>query len=202
MSLNAYVWAGQLPLDVTSATAFRVLLKMADVADAEGRGVWLSRQTMADELKCSVRTIQRALNELKLAGLIVEGDKRAVAHIRHDRRPVVYDLCLSAELSPELPIDGVTNLSRHGVTNLARRDKSEPNGVTTVVTQTVTKPSQSPKSLNPRGPQFAPAAKPPRVNAQPQTLMPCSEATEHAFKFGICQHCNTARENLRQKETA
>lgn len=195
MSLNAYVWAGQLPLDVTSATAFRVLLKMADVADAEGRGVWLTTSRMAEELGCSVRTVQRAVRELQIARLIHEGDKRAVAHIRSDRRPTVYDLNMRAETAPQIDLDGVTKMSRG--------DKSVQNGVTTVVAhRTVTKPLNSSESVNYRAPRFQTIATPPRTITKPDILAPCTSHDGHAFKRGVCQHCNTAREHLREQASA
>ena len=203
MSLNAYVWAGQLPLDITSATAFRVLLKMADVADADGRGVWLTTSRMAEELGCSVRTVQRAVKELQLAGLIHEGDKRAVAHIRSDRRPTVYDLNMTAETAPQIDLDGVTKMSSHGVTKMSRGDKSVHNGVTTVVAhRTVTKPLNSPESVNHRAPSFQSIATPPRTITKPDILAPCTNHDGHAFKRGVCQHCNTAREHLRDQASA
>ena len=198
MSLNAYVWAGNLPLDLINATAFRVLLKMADVADQDGRGVWLSRSRIAEELGCSIRTVQRALNDLKLAGLIAEGDKRAVSHIRSDRRPVVYDLKMSPHTSPQFDIDGVTESPIHGVTKVTRRANSEPNGVTTGVTQYVTKPSNSFTSSNYRVATLPTVPIPPRHIIKPEVLAPCTHADGHTFKFGVCLHCNQSRESLRE----
>lgn len=98
MSLEAYVWAANLPLDACSGTAFRVLLKYADRADKLGYTCWRSVPDMAVELGCSKRTIQRAIAELVAAGLIRPGDQRHVEHLRADRRPVVYDVLTTALL--------------------------------------------------------------------------------------------------------
>lgn len=92
MSLEAYIWAADLPLNVCSATAYRVLIKYADCADKYGYRAWRSERELADELGCSTRTIRRARAELVEAGLISVGDQRYVAHLRGDRRPIVYDL--------------------------------------------------------------------------------------------------------------
>lgn len=92
MSLEAYIWAGSLPVGVCSGTAFRVLLKYADRVDSHGRAGWFTAATLADELECSERTVRRAIRELLDVGLMSEGDQRFVAHIRGNHRPIVYDL--------------------------------------------------------------------------------------------------------------
>lgn len=109
MSLNAYIWAANLPLNVVSSTAFRVLLKYADRADERGLTSWHTAGGLADMLGCSKRTAQRAIAELVECGLLVEGDQRFVSHLRGDRRPVVYDLPMSAEVQAQLPGYGFPN---------------------------------------------------------------------------------------------
>lgn len=92
MSLEAYLWASDLPLNVCSSTAYRVLIKYANGADKFGCTTWRSETDLAEELGCSTRTIRRARAELVELGLMSLGDQRYVQHIRADRRPVVYDL--------------------------------------------------------------------------------------------------------------
>lgn len=92
MSLEAYIWAGNLRLDECDGTAFRVLLKYADRADKYGRTAWYKASDLAEELGCHRSTIQRAIAELLAAGLMSKGDQRFVAHIPANYRPVVYDL--------------------------------------------------------------------------------------------------------------
>lgn len=104
MSERAMSWANDLPYGVVGPLAYRVLLKLADVATRDGRRAWRSKVELADELQVSPRSVQRAFRELEDttpdgtqrgaddAGLIVAGDQRHVAHIRGDKRPTVYDL--------------------------------------------------------------------------------------------------------------
>lgn len=134
MSLNAFIWAANLPLNLVSATAYRVLLKYADRADPHGRTAWIGTADLADEFGVDPRTIQRARQELIVNGLLREGDQNYVAHIRRDRRPVVFDVAMTAETSPQLDVDGVTTgVASHGVAKMSRGDKPRSNGVTTGV---------------------------------------------------------------------
>lgn len=136
MSLEAYIWAANLPLSRCNGTPFRVLLQLADRADKLGYGAYPHVSTIADVLECSERTVQRAFRELRTSGLIREGDQRFVAHLRSDRRPVVYDVLTTALQVIEsrgdncdTPID-------------SRGDTYGPRGVTTAVAQgTVHEPS-------------------------------------------------------------
>lgn len=92
MSLEAYIWAGNLRLDECDGTAFRVLLKYADRVDPYGRTAWYTAAALAADLGCSVSTIRRAIRELINAGLMSPGDQRFVQHIPANYRPIVYDL--------------------------------------------------------------------------------------------------------------
>ncbi|HEU5223942.1 MAG TPA: helix-turn-helix domain-containing protein [Candidatus Lumbricidophila sp.] len=96
MSLNAYIWAADLPLSRCNGTAHRVLLKLADRADELGYGSYPKLATIADTLECSVRTVQRAIRELIESGLIREGDQRYVEHLDGRYRPTVYDVLTAA----------------------------------------------------------------------------------------------------------
>lgn len=114
MSLEAYIWAANLPLSACNGTTHRVLLQLADRADPSGAGSYPSAATIADALDCSTRTVRRALVELRLLGLIVEGDQRFVQHIDSRYRPTVYDLMTPARLVANhlgLNIPGVTTMS-------------------------------------------------------------------------------------------
>lgn len=92
MSWQAMAWADGLPYDATTPIAYRVLLKLANVAADDGTRAWRSKKDMADELDVSERTIQRALKELRGSVLIQPGDQRHVTHIPANRRPTVFDL--------------------------------------------------------------------------------------------------------------
>lgn len=139
MSLEAYIWAASLPLSACNGTAFRVLLQLADRADPHGYAAYPHVRTVADTLECSVRTVQRALVELRVEGLIREGDQRYVQHLDPRYRPVVYDL-----ITPALQVrEHLASRDDIPVTpNASRGDSSWRPGVTTAVAQgTVQEPS-------------------------------------------------------------
>lgn len=135
MSLEAYIWAANLPLSTCNGTAFRVLLQLADRADKLGYGAYPSINTMADVLECSTRTIQRALVDLRAAGLIRLGDQRYVDHIDPRYRPTVYDVITAALAYGESRGDIFVTPDE------SRGDTSGHPGVTTGVAITVLKPT-------------------------------------------------------------
>lgn len=186
MSLAAYVWVQSLPMDATPThRAFRVLLKMADVADADGRNVWLSKARIAEELVTSLSTVTRALQELRLAGLIVDGDKRAVAHLKGNRRPNVYDLNMRAIIAPQLDISGVSELTPQS----SRGVNSRRLGVSTGDTQTVSKPVKQLNSRNHRG-SAEPVDNYDAASWQADHLIPCKKAPLHDFDPEMfCRAC-------------
>ena len=116
MSLEAYVWAAQLPLHTCSAAGYRVLLMLADRADPLGYGCYPQVQTMADILECSRRTVQRGLAELLALGLIRKGDQRFVAHFDGRYRPTVYDVLTPALKYAEASTSGVKSRGDSSVT--------------------------------------------------------------------------------------
>lgn len=136
MSLEAYIWAANLPLSRCNGTPFRVLLQLADRADKLGYGAYPNVSTIAEVLECSDRTVQRAIRELLRDGLIRPGDQRYVDHLDRRYRPTVYDVLTAALTVTESRGD---NLVTPGE---SRGDKSGPPGVTTVVAhRTVQEPS-------------------------------------------------------------
>lgn len=99
MSLAAYMWACSLPIDACKHAAYRVLLLMADDADALGRGAWWVDSKGAEKLGTSLSTTRRGRRELIESGLITKSpDQRPVQHIRADRRPTIYDLNTPAHI--------------------------------------------------------------------------------------------------------
>lgn len=97
MSLEATVWA-LTKADVGDAIAKLVLVGLANHADAHGRAAWPSQATLSAYAEVSDRTIRTKLAYLEQRGLIRPGDQRHVAHVRGDRRPMVWDLIMT---SPE-----------------------------------------------------------------------------------------------------
>lgn len=143
MSHQAVLWTCQLPMSACSGTAFRVLVNLAERADPLGYGAWPAVSSLADSLECSTRTVQRALRELVVAGLIrVATDQRAVGHIRADHRPTVYDVLTPALQYTESRGDIRVTPSE------SRGDNYGLHGVTTVVAITTQEPTYQDSVLN------------------------------------------------------
>lgn len=93
MSLKALTWVmEQAPVD--DPTSLLVLYALADRAHDDGTAAWPSQDWIAERARCSDRTVRRVLGKLEKQGVIVKGDPRHVAHIREDRRPTVWNLCM------------------------------------------------------------------------------------------------------------
>lgn len=150
MSLEAYIWAANLPLSRCNGTPFRVLLQLADRADQLGYGAYPSVTTIAERLECSERTVFRALKELQMLGLIRRGDQRYVEHIDPRHRPTVYDVMTWAlEYAEEHGHAPDARGDNRVTPGDFRGDRNGHPGVTTGVSRTVLKPSyqDSPRNL-------------------------------------------------------
>lgn len=93
MSIEAMTWA--LSADVGDPTRKLALVGWANHAHKDGRNAWASQATVAEYVGCSSKTIGRHVKVLLAEGWIREGDQGQVAHLRADRRPVVYDLAMT-----------------------------------------------------------------------------------------------------------
>ena len=80
---------------VSDPTARHVLLCLANYADKSGRAAFPSAKSLSADTGLAIRTVRYKLDGLLEAGAIRLGNQAiAAAYIdRHDRRPVVYDLC-------------------------------------------------------------------------------------------------------------
>jgi len=144
MSLEAYIWAANLPLSRCNGTPFRVLLQLADRADKLGYGAYPHVSTIADVLECSDRTVQRAIRDLIASELIREGDQRYVQHLDSRYRPTVYDVLTTALVMTESRGDNRVTPAR------SRGDRNGHPGVTPAVAlRTVQEPTyqDSPRDL-------------------------------------------------------
>lgn len=101
MSLAAYMWCADLPLDACGPTAFRVLLKYADRVDDLGYHGWHTEAFLAEKLGCSERTIRRARLELVEVGLLRLSEQQDVPGRQTNYRPKVYDVMTTALRSHE-----------------------------------------------------------------------------------------------------
>lgn len=135
MSWQACDWADRLPYGAVGPLAFRVLLKLANVAAEDGSRAFRDKPRIAHELGVSQRSVQRAYRELEHAALIRPGDQSFTHHIRADKRPTVYDLNFHWQViveQPQLSIDGETpTVSPYGETELSTPGSGETPGVQT-----------------------------------------------------------------------
>lgn len=108
-------WAIEQQL-VTAATARHVLLVLANYADHEGRHAFPSAATIARNTGLTERGVRLTLAKLQKLGAITPGNQAIVAaHIdRADRRPVVYDLCITG-VNAVHPVRTGGTSRRHGV---------------------------------------------------------------------------------------
>lgn len=144
MSWQACDAVDRIPHAEVKELAFRVLLKLANVAAQDGSRAWRNMHEVAVELGVSYRSVQRAIKDLEYSRLIIRGDQSHVAFIRADRRPTVYDLNLPKMLDWErynsdlpLMLEGATDGVTHGVTPLSTDTTDTPHGVTHGVTTAV-----------------------------------------------------------------
>lgn len=93
MSLDAMVWALK-HAPVSDPLAHLVLIGLADHAGPDGREARPSQKRLAEYVNVTDRTIRTKLRLLEEEGLIARGDEHLVAHLRADRRPLVWDLCM------------------------------------------------------------------------------------------------------------
>ena len=106
MSLRALTWAiYEIGSTLKDASAYRVLLILADNANDEGRGAYPSASTIAEKTGMSLRTVRNKLNDLETAGIIMRGDQALADYLPANRRSVVWDLNLEhnrrAESAPQ-----------------------------------------------------------------------------------------------------
>lgn len=132
----------KLSYDIVKPLAYRVLVKLANVADQTGKRAFRSKWEMADELGVSERSIQRALQELEQLHIIRKGDQKYTAHLRGGYRPTVYDINMSfaddvAHAGVQPLDDGLSDTleagETRGETEFSTAPGGETRGETTVV---------------------------------------------------------------------
>ena len=104
MSLKATTWALYETPKTLDAVELRLLLIIADNTDDYGRGFAKSNGKLAELAGISKRTVQTKLANLKNLGLIRAGNQKLVSYLAPNRRPVVYDLCMTrrhADFAPQ-----------------------------------------------------------------------------------------------------
>ncbi len=83
------------------------LLALANHAGRDGTGARPSQETLAWYTRKARRNVRKDIDALLKLGLIREGDQRVVAHLRADRRPVVYDLAMERKRTPVVLDEGM-----------------------------------------------------------------------------------------------
>ena len=86
---------------VDDARQLLILYALADRVHDDGTCAWPSQEWIAERARCTSRTVRNHLQKLEEDGLISRGDQQHVAHIRKDRRPIVWDLNLD-KVRPEI----------------------------------------------------------------------------------------------------
>jgi hypothetical protein len=101
VSVQSMTWALE-QRDISDATARHVLLCLANYADKNGKAAFPSANSLSEDTGLSVRTVRYKLDHLEDIGAIRLGNQSiAAAYIdRHDRRPIVYDLCIERGAAP------------------------------------------------------------------------------------------------------
>lgn len=187
MSREAQQWVAALRLDaVKSLAAFRVLDKLADAHHTDSDHAYRDVPKLADELGCSVRTVQRALRELERLGLLIVGDQSVLPRsVRPQYAPTAYRLpWRQSWTQPQLPGVTTTVTPADPVDNPARGDRHAVPGVTTVVAHRTQE-------------QLERDTRPATVRTRASST--CAGTLEpHAFsaRTGSCVYCGAGRERV------
>lgn len=104
-----------IDLDISS-TAFKLYAALARYADNQTHRAFPSRETLAERLKCSVKTVERAVTELEMAGAI-----RKESRGRYQSN--VYTLVMVNPDRTKMSIDE-TEMSVEGTKMSVRMDKN------------------------------------------------------------------------------
>lgn len=113
MSVQAITWVLEDAPDLP-AHLVGTLLALANHADRDGRGAYPAQSVVAWYTRKAERNARKDVDTLVKLGLIREGDQRLAAHIRGDRRPVVYDLAMERRREPLRPDGGMHTSPRKG----------------------------------------------------------------------------------------
>jgi hypothetical protein len=154
------------------------LAAIARYADQDGRGAHPSATTVARHTRKSESQAKRDIAALEKLGLLQRGDQSAVAYIRADQRPTVYDLPMPRGSTDDTPSSrhGVAPMTPrevdHGVAPVrARGSTGAQNGVAPVLPEEIQKRSRT-RARGAAGADAAPHAQP-----KPPWCGECDERT-------------------------
>lgn len=204
---------------INSPAEGMVLYALADRASDDGTAAWPSMQWIADRACCSRQTVRRHLRAMEERGLIRRGDQNLVSHLRHDKRPVVWDLDLGLDRLAGYQIDtpstgagyqiepsGVSNQTERGITGdtqtILNHPKNQGRGVIeSLLSQDETlAPPESHFSTPPAAPS-SPSDTPDRWSTAEDP-----RCRKHAAlprdRVPACRSCAQAREWFEERATA
>lgn len=163
LSKPAVLWALYEAEDVP-AHLLATLIAIAASTGSDGKGAYISAATVAMLTRKTESQAKRDLRALEEKKLIHRGNQRIAAHIRSDRRPVVYDVAMpergSADATSPAPrgSTGATSSDGHGVAPMhARGSTHASHGVAPVLPEEI--PNRSRKGARRAGAKGARAPK-------------------------------------------
>lgn len=143
LSKAAVLWVLYEAEDVP-AHLLATLIAIAASTDSNGKGAYISAATVAMLTRKTESQAKRDLRALEDKKLLLRGNQRIVAHIRSDRRPVVYDVAMpergSADATSSTPRGSAdaTSSDGHGVASTpARGSTHAPHGVAPVLPEEI-----------------------------------------------------------------
>lgn len=146
LSRAAILWALYEAADVP-AHLLSTLIAVAAHTGNDGQGAYISAGTVGQLTRKTESQAKRNLRELEKLGHISRGNQRLVAHIRADRRPIVYDVPMPERGSADATSSrGSTHATpqAHGVAPTPSRGSTEgPHGVAPVLPEEFLKNSRT-----------------------------------------------------------
>lgn len=138
MSWQAMDAIDQHPYDICGPLAFRVLVKLANVAANDGTRAWRLNGELAAELGVSVRSVYRALDELEQANLIRRGEQKVLQYWRGGRRPVVWDVVMHTPGAVQQPLPELEEAPESRGDTVIHSPEGQGSGVTPNMTPNMT----------------------------------------------------------------
>lgn len=200
-----------------------LLIAIANYCNPYGHNAWPSVHTLANKTRMSESTVKRHLRELEDRGVLVRGDQQQVAHLRADRRPVVWDLAMGVDgsildkdyLANDIDSRGVNLNPRNRSTQEPRGVKSGSHGGSPVTYKPSEEPSQdltsrlAPSELtgSTQPHRVTPTSRPPKKSTGPRRISPAEESPGTGRTVGIqttterVRHTKAARESISRPDS-
>lgn len=139
-----------------------ILAYCADRASDNGKGIWASKQTIADETECGRSTVIKIIAEFVAEGILVVAGERPCTN----GKTIIYDM--NVEAVEALPTTKKPSVTRPPA-GLVQNETSPPAGPHPSTSGTSTRPPAGPKpSLEPSLNQEPPSGPPPEKARLPE----------------------------------